>query len=227
MGWKNSLILAVLFFVAVGLFGFIFYGDGGLALVRKKTLERDRIVEANRKKEEENTERVRTIRRLRLDGPYVEKVAREEFGLVGNNEMVFQFEKGRTGRPVWPDERAADEARKAEEARKAARENAAGHGAAPGHAAKAETAKAETAKKPAEKPAAKNPGEAAKKDSSRKETAKRDAEKKPERKEAAKKPEKKPEKKDAGKKPVKKEAQKPQAGKKKEKKAVSDPKKHG
>ncbi|MBI5845476.1 MAG: septum formation initiator family protein [Deltaproteobacteria bacterium] len=127
MGWKNSAILATLFAVACGAFVFLVFSNNGVKLVEAKRREHEAVLAANRKMEEENAEMARTIQRLKEDPFFVEFVARQEYGLTGPDDMVFTFDRTRTGKPVWPEERAADEARRVEEARKLKREQEEGH----------------------------------------------------------------------------------------------------
>lgn len=145
MGWKNILILGTLAAVAVAFFVFLAFGENGVKLVEAKRREHEAVLAQNRRMEEENAEMARTIKRLKEDPFFVEFVARQEYGLAGPDDIVFAFDKERTGPPVWPEERDADEARRVEEARKLKREQEEAHGPSGGGAKK-------TAGKKADKP---------------------------------------------------------------------------
>ena len=144
MGWKNILILAILFLVACGLFAFLEFNENGLKLVDAKQKEHEAVLAANREMEIENAEMARTIKRLKEDPFYVENVARQDYGLAGPDDIVFTFDKARTGKPVWPEERAADDARRAEEARKLKKEHEGASKPPEKKPPKSETAKNET-----------------------------------------------------------------------------------
>ncbi|MEN8142372.1 MAG: septum formation initiator family protein, partial [Thermodesulfobacteriota bacterium] len=47
----------------------------------------------NRKLREENRELREEIEKLTTDPAYIEKIAREEHGLIRNNEIIYQFPK--------------------------------------------------------------------------------------------------------------------------------------
>lgn len=126
MGWKNILILGTLSAAACAFFVFLAFGENGVKLVEAKRREHEAVLAANRRMEEENAEMARTIKRLKEDPFFVEFVARQEYGLAGPDDIVFAFDRERTGKPVWPEERDADEARRVEEARKLKREQAEG-----------------------------------------------------------------------------------------------------
>jgi len=156
MGWKNNAILITLFVVACTLFVFLVYNENGVKLVDAKRAEHKAVLAENLKMEEENADMARTIQRLKDDPFYVEFVARQEYGLTGPDDLVFTFDKTRAGKPVWPEERAADDARRAAEAKKLKMEH---EGAAqPGKKpSKPETAKPEKSKSASEKTAPKKP----------------------------------------------------------------------
>lgn len=173
MGWKNILMLCFLFLVAVGLFAFLAFSDNGLKMLTTKRLEHEAVLAENRKMEEANAEMARTIKRLREDPFYVEFVARQDYGLAGPDDVVFAFDKTRTGKPVWPEERAEDNARRLAEARKQQTEKEEGHKPAAKKPAKA-AAKKEDVKKPA--PAKKDaPKEAGKKPEAKKTQKKKES----------------------------------------------------
>ena len=55
--------------------------------------ERNRIEGSNARLQEENRKLAEKVNRLRNNKDEVEKVAREELGLVKKGEVVYQFEK--------------------------------------------------------------------------------------------------------------------------------------
>ncbi|MBI5048181.1 MAG: septum formation initiator family protein [Deltaproteobacteria bacterium] len=90
---KRYFIPLLLFIVIIGLMTIL--GDRGLIRIYKLSKERDAIRIHNEKIKAENTAIRDEIERLKNDNRYIEMVARKELGMVGKNEMVYQFEKER------------------------------------------------------------------------------------------------------------------------------------
>jgi len=87
---KYFIFLAV--FIS-GMFLFAIFGSRGLVQIYKSEEERKRIQMSNARLQEDNQKLADQIRRLRNNREEVEKVAREELGLVKKGEIVYQFEK--------------------------------------------------------------------------------------------------------------------------------------
>ena len=69
------------------------FGNRGLIRVYKLSKERDSINVYNGKLKAENDALGEEIQRLKADNKYIEMIARKEMGMIGKNEMVYQFEK--------------------------------------------------------------------------------------------------------------------------------------
>jgi cell division protein FtsB len=76
-----------------GMLLFAIFGSRGLIQIYKLKEERNRIQMSNARLQEENRRLAEQIGRLRNNKEEVEKVAREELGLVRKGEIVYQFEK--------------------------------------------------------------------------------------------------------------------------------------
>lgn len=81
-----SLFVVVLFFITT-------FGERGLIRLYKLSRERDSILEYKKKIETENASFRNEIDLLKNDDKYIEVVARKELGMIGKNELVYQFEK--------------------------------------------------------------------------------------------------------------------------------------
>ena len=92
-GWnKRKYFISLSLFVAiVGLL--TIFGDRGLIRVYKLSKERDSIKNYNEKIKAENTAMKEEMELLKNDDKYIELIARKELGMVGRNELVYQFEK--------------------------------------------------------------------------------------------------------------------------------------
>ena len=69
------------------------FGDRGLIRIYKLSKERYSIKTYNEKIKEDNIAMRDEIQRLKTDDKYIEMIARKELGMVGKNELVYQFEK--------------------------------------------------------------------------------------------------------------------------------------
>lgn len=81
-----SLFVVILFFITI-------FGERGLIRLYKLSRERDSILEYKKKIETENASLRNEIDLLKNDDKYMEVVARKELGMIGKNELVYQFEK--------------------------------------------------------------------------------------------------------------------------------------
>jgi len=72
---------------------FTLFGSRGLMQVYQLKVERERILKSNARLQEENQRISEQIRKLKSSKEEIEKVAREEFGFVRKNEIVYQFER--------------------------------------------------------------------------------------------------------------------------------------
>lgn len=92
-GWnkKKYFISLSLFVAIVGLL--TIFGDRGLIRVYKLSKERDSIKNYNERIKAENTAMKEEMELLKTDDKYIELIARKELGMVGRNELVYQFEK--------------------------------------------------------------------------------------------------------------------------------------
>jgi len=85
-----------LFWVGLSVAGMILFavfGGRGIMQIYQLKEERNRIQESNARLQEDNRKLAEKISRLRNSKEEVEKVAREELGLVKKGEIVYQFDK--------------------------------------------------------------------------------------------------------------------------------------
>jgi len=83
--WGGLSVAALILFA-------LFAGRGIMQIYHLKE-ERDRIQGNNARLQEENRNLAEKISRLRNSKEEIEKVAREELGLVKKGEIIYQFEK--------------------------------------------------------------------------------------------------------------------------------------
>ena len=85
-----ALLIAVTVSIAIALFAC--FGDRGLKEVYALQNEMEGIVSVNRGLQQENESLGNYVYLLKNDTALIEKIAREELGLVGTGELVYFFE---------------------------------------------------------------------------------------------------------------------------------------
>jgi cell division protein FtsB len=85
---KQGLLLGATVAFIIALLFFIVFSERGLADFNLMKKERDRIYEQNRQITQENLNLGVEIDRLKNDPKYIESVARKDFGMIGQDEIV-------------------------------------------------------------------------------------------------------------------------------------------
>jgi cell division protein FtsB len=87
---KLNILLSVSVLLLVALFIFIIVSEHGLADLRQLKTERDTLVEENKKLTRENQAISIEIDRLKHDPGYIESIARQELGMIGEDEIILK-----------------------------------------------------------------------------------------------------------------------------------------
>ncbi len=74
------------------------FGDKGLTDVWRLKGDRDRILSTNKALVKQNSELEKKITLLKKDKRYIEKIARDELGMVGKNDVIYRFAEKRQSR---------------------------------------------------------------------------------------------------------------------------------
>jgi cell division protein FtsB len=85
---KQGLLLVVTVGFIIALLFFIVFSERGLADFNMMKKERDRILDQNRLITRDNLDLGVEIDRLKNDPKYIESVARRDFGMIGQDEIV-------------------------------------------------------------------------------------------------------------------------------------------
>ena len=88
----NSRYLIFIGLFIIVMFTLTTFGLRGIMRIYGLAKEKDQIVTLNKKLSEENHRLNDTIHSLRTDRKYIEDIARQELGLVKEDEIVYQFE---------------------------------------------------------------------------------------------------------------------------------------
>ncbi|MBW2567208.1 MAG: septum formation initiator family protein [Deltaproteobacteria bacterium] len=93
MTTKQKIMIAI---GMLALFSFLFviaFGDRGAVDLYQLHLKKVRLNGLSFEVEKKNTALYRNIQRLKNDPEYMEDIARTELGMVGKDELVYQFRK--------------------------------------------------------------------------------------------------------------------------------------
>ena len=93
MNTRNKILLSFAILALFSMLLFIVFNEYGLADLRLLKQERDRLLQKNVQLEQENLSMYRQIDRLKNDPKFIESVARQELGMVGKDEVVFNLKK--------------------------------------------------------------------------------------------------------------------------------------
>jgi cell division protein FtsB len=88
--WLTLVLIGSSLFL-LAMMAFTVWGDRGLLAMWRTQYELERLVHEIEIVEQKNATLVREVQRLRSDLVYIEKIAREELGLMRPGEIVFEF----------------------------------------------------------------------------------------------------------------------------------------
>jgi cell division protein FtsB len=87
---KQSILLSITVLLLIGLFFFIIVSEQGLADLKLLQKERNRLAEENQRLTRENLSIGIEIDRLKNDPEYIENIARQELGMIGEDEIILK-----------------------------------------------------------------------------------------------------------------------------------------
>jgi cell division protein FtsB len=90
---KQHFIISIAVFLLVSLFFFILYSEHGLYDLNLLKKERDVLVENNGQLTQENLFLSVEIDRLENDPKYIENIARQELGMIAEDELILKPQK--------------------------------------------------------------------------------------------------------------------------------------
>jgi cell division protein FtsB len=91
--WVLRLTLAGVLAIVIGYLPYRVYGPQGVARVQRLEQDLRQLDEANRSLERKNLQLRLQIRSLKHDRHTIERVARDELGMVRPDDIVFQFQR--------------------------------------------------------------------------------------------------------------------------------------
>ena len=90
MTGKQNVFLSIAALALVSLLFFIIFGEHGLIDLNSLKKERDQLVEKSEQLTRKNLSLGVEIDRLKHDPKYIENVARQELGMVGEDELILK-----------------------------------------------------------------------------------------------------------------------------------------
>ena len=92
---KHSILISLAILLLSAMVLFMVFGDRGLADLRNLKQERDAVLEENQAMDRQNLGMYREINRLERDLTYIEKVAREDLGMIAKDEVIIKTTRQR------------------------------------------------------------------------------------------------------------------------------------
>jgi cell division protein FtsB len=92
---RRDIFLWVLLVLSGAAFYYMMYSGYGWRALQQKQAARDEAKAVNEEILRQNQDILRTIDRLKHDPAYVERVARKDFGMVGKDELIYQFDNSK------------------------------------------------------------------------------------------------------------------------------------
>ncbi len=90
--WIFRLVLAAVLAVGLGYMPFSAFGPDGVAKALRLEQDLSKLEVKNQELRQENTDLQRQVESLRVDRGAIERVARDELGMVRPEDIVFLFE---------------------------------------------------------------------------------------------------------------------------------------
>ncbi len=87
---KQSISISIAVFLMFSILFFIIFSEHGLVDLNMLKKERDQLVEKNEILRNENLILSAEIDRLQHDPKYIESIARQELGMVGQDELILK-----------------------------------------------------------------------------------------------------------------------------------------
>ncbi len=94
MSRRRKILFSIITVAMFGFMGVILFGDNGLMELGRLRRAHQQLVTENCILARDNLRLCRTIDRLQNDPRFVENVARQELGMVRENELIFTFGSG-------------------------------------------------------------------------------------------------------------------------------------
>lgn len=94
MNTKKKIFFGVAAFFFITLFLVIIFGRNGYVDLRRLDARHQELVEKNQKIESKNKILYRSVQRLKKNDPaYIENLAKQELGMIAEDEVIFKFKK--------------------------------------------------------------------------------------------------------------------------------------
>lgn len=91
MSTREKILLSITILALCSMLLMIVFGDDGLADLYLLKQQRDRLLERNAQLEQKNLSLYRQLDRLKNDLKYIENIARQELGMVSEDEVIYKL----------------------------------------------------------------------------------------------------------------------------------------
>jgi cell division protein FtsB len=90
MNRKHGILLSIAVLLLLSLFFFIIISEHGYSDLRYLQKERDRLAQENQRLDRKNLDIGVEIDRLKNDPEYIENIARQELGMIAEDEIILK-----------------------------------------------------------------------------------------------------------------------------------------
>lgn len=92
---KHKILIGIGLVVVFSFLLLIFFGDNTLLELNRLKKDRNLLIKINEDLVRQNDLMYNEIERLKHDPKYIESVARQELGMIGNNEIIFKIDNAK------------------------------------------------------------------------------------------------------------------------------------
>ncbi len=93
MSTRQKIVLSFAILAVSSMLFFIIFGENGWVDLKQLRQEKQRLLLENKKLEKENLSLYREIDRLKNDMTYIESIARQELGMIKEDELILKLKK--------------------------------------------------------------------------------------------------------------------------------------
>jgi len=92
---KHKILIGIGLVVVFSFLLLIFFGENTLLELNRLKKDRNLLIKINEDLVRQNDLMYNEIERLKHDPKYIESVARQELGMIGNNEIIFKIDNNK------------------------------------------------------------------------------------------------------------------------------------
>lgn len=91
MNNRQKILIIIVLVAMVNFLLVALFGDNGMLELHRKNVAYNMVLQDNARLTRDNIKMYSAIERLQNDAAYVENIARQEFGMIRSDELIFTF----------------------------------------------------------------------------------------------------------------------------------------